>query len=294
MKRVLVTGSTGMLGKDLIRIFNADTNYDVFGLSRGASNDLPNSKQFHIDLALPFSLDSITTEPDIIIHTAALTDLGLCEQKPQLAEQVHVEASRILAGKLSKSGKFIYISTDSVFDGIRGNYSERDSPNPLNTYAFTKLKGELGVKDENKGATTIVRTNIYGFHIPLKASLAEWAYKEWKDGKKISGFSDTIFNAVHTQQLATIVKFMVDNEVDYPVVNIGSDEAVSKYDFLEKFRVALGVSEDLLKVALSTDYPSAIQRPLNTSLDTTLLSTFYKVPSFENGIRQWISGITNL
>jgi dTDP-4-dehydrorhamnose reductase len=288
MKKILITGSTGMLGSDLVKGFLALEQYEVYGLGRSVSPLMPLANQFVTDLALPFDTAIIDITPDVIIHTAALTDLNVCEQNPALADQIHSVASRSLAKLSGKNTLFIYISSDSIFNGEKGMYSETDAPDPLNVYALSKLKGEHAVLHENKGLTTIIRTNIYGFHLPMKNSLAEWAYREWAAGKKIYGFTDIIFNAVFTSQLVAIIHFLIDHHAVFPVLNVGSDTAISKYDFLEKFGQALRIDSNLLKPALSSDVPSTIARPKNTSLDTSLLSSFYRVPDFASGIQQWL------
>lgn len=289
MKRILITGVTGMLGSDLARMFSSMGKYEVFGLGRSISSAIPKANQFIVDLKETDQIERLNFIPDIIIHTAAITDLNLCEKDPEMANQVHVEASRALASLCGKQSIFFYISTDSVFDGTKGNYSESDIPSPLNVYAKSKLRGEYEVQKLVGDRAIILRTNIYGFHLPLKNSMAEWAYKEWMLGKTISGFTDTIFNAVYTHQLAEIIGRIIDSNILYPVINIGSNEAISKFDFLEKFRKKLNIDKALLKPALSTSFPSAIMRPKNTSLNTTLLSTFYSVPDFETGISNWIN-----
>ena len=289
MKKVLITGSTGMLGSDLIRTFNAAPQYDIYGLSRTYSPLLAESKQYIIDLAEPSQISRIDISPDVIIHTAAITDLNFCENNPRLAELVNSEATGHLAGIAGKHTLFIYISTDSIFDGKEGGYNESDLPNPLNIYARSKLEGEKSILRQNKGMTTILRTNIYGFHVPMKNSLAEWAYREWSYGKKICGFSDIIFNAVFTYQLATIIKFMIDEGIGEQILNVGSNTAISKYAFLKKFREILGFADSFLEGSLSDRYPAKIERPRNTSLNTSLLSKYCSVPDFESGIREWIN-----
>jgi dTDP-4-dehydrorhamnose reductase len=290
MKKILITGSTGMLGTDLVRLFSADSQYDVYGLSRSKNSMLASSKQIIMDLALPFEPADFEVSPDVIIHTAALTDLGLCERQPELADQIHVRATRLLQTVLKK-GRFFYISTDSVFDGLTGNYSENDLPNPLNVYAQTKLKGEQVILSKTENIHSTIRTNIYGFHMPFKNSLIEWAIREWKEGKKISGFSDTIFNAVYTADLARIIKFLIDENINCPLLNIGSNRAISKFDFLELLRRQLNIDPALLFANSSDDFVSTIRRPKNTSLNVDLLSSFYMPPTFENGIEECVADI---
>lgn len=293
MKKVLITGASGMLGSDFIRTFRSKSEYEVFGLGRTSKPELEEN-QFLTDITKPIAPHTIGIIPDVIIHTAALTDLNRCEEAPDLAHRVNVDGSRHVAALAGRNTLFFYISTDSVFDGEKGDYSEKDKPNPRNAYAKSKLDGERAVLETNKGFTSIIRTNIYGLNIPMKNSLAEWAYREWQSGKVISGFSDIVFNAVFTGQLVDVIAYLIDRDLKIPILNVGSDEALSKYNFLERFRKVLRAEANLLKEARSTDFPSRVPRPKNTSLNTTLLSALYKVPDFNSGIMQWMASASNI
>jgi dTDP-4-dehydrorhamnose reductase len=288
MKKILITGSSGMLGSDLVRHLSKFKKYEIFGLGRVKSTLLPDKKQVLIDLAQPFSFKRLNLQPDVVIHTAAITDLSFCEKNPELAHTVHVDATRRLMEALEFGSKFIYISTDSVFDGDRGDYTEQDIPNPLNVYARTKLLGEKALLESGSKGVTVLRTNIYGFNKPFKNSLAEWAFQEWIKRKQISGFTDVFFNAVYTGQLAEIIEHLIHHNLFLPILNVGSSEAMSKYAFLKSLATRLKVSESFLKPALSSDFPTALPRPRNTSLNVKLLSTLLPLPTFEKGVSDWV------
>jgi dTDP-4-dehydrorhamnose reductase len=293
MTKILLTGSTGMLGNALIRAFLPDKRYALTGMGRSRTDLLHRQEQLQVDFSQPASIRAQNIEVDVAIHTAALTDLKLCESQPDLARKVHVDASAEVAGKVKPGGLFIYISTDSVFDGRKGNYAESDVPSPLNVYASTKLKGEE-VCTSVFSRTMTLRTNIYGFHNPLRGSLAEWAYVEWRKGNTISGFTDVIFNALYVGQLADIIKTIVDKGLYQPLLNVASQEVMSKYQFLDLFRSKLELPESLVRKASSVDFPSPIQRPPDTSLDITLLKSFYNAPSIGDGLAQWIRDVRQL
>jgi dTDP-4-dehydrorhamnose reductase len=293
MKRILITGSTGMLGSELVTLFQGSDGFETYGLS-SSQNPKLGTNQFVVDLANPQGIKSLGFIPDIIIHTAALTDLALCEREPALAKRINAEASGIIASHSDSKTLVFYISTDSVFDGRKGNYAESDTPNPVNVYAKTKLEGEEELRKKCKGKSIVVRTNIYGVHHPMKNSLCEWAYQSWLANKSISGFADTVFNAVYTGQLSHILKTLIHTPNLPDTINIGSGEAISKFDFLELFRKKLKIEGAKLTKAVSTDFPSAIQRPKNTSLDTSLLSTYLKVPDYDQGLTLWLRDITKL
>lgn len=292
MIKVLVTGPTGMLGSSLIRTFITDKRYAVFGMGRSLTHLLPKGNQILVDFSQPTSVKALDIDVDIIIHTAALTDLNVCELQPELAYKINVESTGEIAAKLKAGGTMLYISTDSVFDGKKGNYTESDLPIPLNTYAQTKLEGEK-VSQVKFPETTIVRTNIYGFHEPLKNSLAEWAFQQWSVEKTISGFTDVIFNALYTGQLSKVLKFIIDNRIKFPIVNVASKQHMSKYEFLRVLKGKLGLTKNLLTPSSSDQFPSPIRRPLNTSLDISLLEKFHKPPSITEGLDQWVSEVRN-
>lgn len=277
-----------MLGNKLVSQFQGLEGFETYGLS-SSKNPKLGSNQFVIDLTKPFDTKSLGFIPDIIIHSAALTDLALCEREPALAKRLNADASGIVAGLSNSSTLVIYISTDSVFDGHKGNYRETDITNPLNVYAKTKLEGEQEVRKKCKGKSLVLRTNIYGMHHPMKNSMCEWAYQSWTMNKSISGFTDIVFNAVYTGQLSYILKELIHARELPDTLNIGSNESISKYDFLELFRRKLKMEDIRLSKAVSTDFPSAIERPKDTSLDTSVLATYLKVPDYDHGLSMWMS-----
>jgi dTDP-4-dehydrorhamnose reductase len=293
--RLLITGHSGMLGSELAFYFNSYEDYEVFGLGRSKTNILSNERQYI------FNLESFKSEQlegntfDIIIHTAALTDINLCESNKQLADRLNIDASVEIA-KLAKScnAKLFYISTDSVFNGTAGNYNETEIPSPLNYYAFTKYNGELKVMDFYEKKSLIVRTNIYGLNQPFRNTIVEWALKEWAKNKQINGFEDVYFNALYTGQLASILKNLIELNVEEKILNIGSSEFISKYDFLNKLRLKFGFENGLLKKSKSLEFISNIKRPLNTTLNLSKLEKILDIPTFEDGINKLANKFRNI
>ena len=193
-KKILLTGHTGMLGREIVRKFKDKSSYQLIGLSRKKST-LMEIEQVECDLYKTEKLLHVIEklQPDIIIHAAGLVSLKTCEVSPYLADAIHVEATHILASYRPNKTKFIYISTDSVFDGKTGNYKETDLTKPLNYYSKSKLEGEKVAVQSNSKAV-VFRANIYGVHSPSGNSLLEWALNELKRKNKITGFSDVFFN----------------------------------------------------------------------------------------------------
>ena len=151
--KIAVTGASGMLGTALIYKFG--DQYQVYATSRSQGLIKKNVYWHCFDLTDLERLDSwlLKTKPDVVIHCAAMVNVDECEIKEDLAYQLHVKTTEIIANFLNNhDGQLIYISSDSVFDGYKKNkYSEEDLTNPLNVYSKTKLLGENSVLSMKKG-----------------------------------------------------------------------------------------------------------------------------------------------
>lgn len=280
--RILITGSSGMLGKEIFNEFLKNDN-NVFGVDLKSNSSLPERAQIVGDLTEKKFVLSVLKDidPDIIIHCAALVNLDTCEKNKGIADKIHVAATKLLSQYKSGSTKLIYISTDSVFDGKKGNYLETDKPNPINYYAKSKLAGELKAKFNSNHI--IIRTNIFGFNTPLKGSLAEWAINNLENNKAIKGFTDVVFNAIYTKHLAKIISTLCS--IDYKgTINIASANKVSKYEFLRLLSQELNFSKLLLGESTSKDINFTIPRPKITSLNTDKIQKITILPSVEEGI----------
>lgn len=285
MAKILITGYTGMLGKDVTEIFSDDHLYDVYGISRH-NNGKIKKNQFIGDITdvpfLCYTIDKI--KPKIIVHCAANTNIDDCEKNKDYIYKLHVESSNLLSLYNPHHTKFIYISTDSVFDGIKGNYSESDKPVPLNYYAESKLKGE-GVILKNNPNAIIIRTNIYGFHCPAKASLVEWALDNLLKNKAVLGFTDVYFNPVYTKQLSRIIKKIVEKNNIYGIINLASSRFISKYEFLVELSKVFGFSQSLISKASIEDSKLVAIRPRNTTLNIAKLNNMLnEVPDLYSGL----------
>jgi dTDP-4-dehydrorhamnose reductase len=192
MLKILVTGGNGMLGNEL-------KNHIPKASYMLGKNDLDLSNLNLVDNILPYDYD-------IIIHTAAYTNISYSENFPQKAFNLHAGVIPFLQ---SRCKKLIYISAQGK------NYNQ--------VYFKTKLKGEkLTLKRETD---LVIRTNIYG-----NGGLVNWALKELNKGSKINGYTDVIFNPLSTLQLSKII---VESFQESGIINTGTKSIISKYDFLK-------------------------------------------------------------
>jgi dTDP-4-dehydrorhamnose reductase len=269
--RVLVTGANGMLGNRVANILKQfGANVTLTSRNKGA----PREYVYAGNLLNDEFLDQIISKRfDIILHTAAFVNLKYCEANSLAADRLH---GYIVPKLVDACEKFIYISTDSVFDGVSGNYKPHDSPQPLNAYAHSKVIGEQCSLQNDR--SLVVRSNIYGFNSSLRTSLFEWSINNMLQQKPIIGYDNIIFNPLYVNQLSRYLVFLIQN--DYcGIVNAASERFISKYDFLFSVRKIFQLNSTILKRQSAVD--GEVFRPKNTTLNTGSMDIKY---SLQDGI----------
>ena len=263
--RMLVTGAGGLLGASFAiaasQLYSVAACFGRHHLIRdgveGFSLDLRRNDETMALLA--------RARPEIVVHLAALTNVDYCETHPGEAEEVNVGITERLAVWAAANGaRFLLMSTDSVFDGRHGGYTENDEPHPLNRYAATKLAAERVVQASGL-KHLIVRASIYGWNAQPKNSLAEWILSRLEAGQYVPGFTDVIFAPLLVNTLADIMLTMIRKGAS-GVYHVASRDAVSKFDFACAVAAAFGYADRLIVptvVGTSLKAP----RPRNTALD---------------------------
>jgi len=228
---ILITGGTGILGKELIKLFPSSLHPTHKELELSEKNDV-----------LKFMKNN---RVNVIIHAAALTGVRDCEENKSKAWQYNVTATENLVNAFVTyypQGYFVYISTACVFDGHRGMYTENDIPHPENFYALTKLLGEFIVKKLSK--YLIIRTNFV-------------AKTEWKYPK---AFTDRFGTYLFSQDVALGIKSVMDNNLQ-GIVHIVGDSKISMHDLAKKL-------SPLVEPMTITEYQGPALT-MDMSLDTT-------------------------
>jgi len=250
--RILVTGASGLLGLNLC-LHLADDHH-VFGVLHSQELYKPPFKTFACDLNNDHSLGSLIykTRPDLLIHCAAMANVDACESQPEAAQRVNAELPGVLAALCKKKGiRFTHISTDAVFDGKMGDYTEEDNPNPLSVYARTKLEGERIVTAEYREAI-VARVNFYGFSLSGHRSLAEFFLNNLKTGSPVNGFVDVMFCPLYVIDLVDTLMMMVSKELK-GLYHVVSPESLSKYAFGVKIADKFGFDKNLIQPKSVTD-----------------------------------------
>ena len=253
--RILVTGSKGQLGAEVVEVLAARPHHEVVGL------DLPEHDVADRDVVL----GAITQwQPDAIIHAAALTEVDRCETDVELAYRVNAVGTRFVADGARRVGAHVvYVSTDYVFDGLKSApYVEWDEPNPQSVYGRTKLAGEREIDP----GWTIARTSwLCGRH---GSNMVRTLLRLAKERDEVRFVEDQVGHPTFTADLAPmLVKLAVERVPG--VFHTTNSGAVSWYEFAREVFAAAGHDPDRVR-PISTrelDPPRPAPRPANSVLD---------------------------
>ena len=287
---IVVTGASGLLGINIIAA-TSGLSREVAGTCYHNALRVPGVQIRSVDLTDRQATREViaTLRPTSIIHCAAATNVDWCEDHPEEADQVNVQASSFLAEIAQElNARFVYISTDSVFDGKRGNYSETDPPAPLSVYANSKLRGEREVLRRHS-SPLIVRVTIYGWSAQSKPSFAEWILDEIAAGRQVRGFSDVYFCPLLANDLAEALLTMLDGGLSGIYHAVGS-ERISKYDFAKRVAGMFNLgTDDVVPVSILAARLRA-PRPIDPSLNTAKIraSLGRPMPDVDAGLRRFL------
>jgi len=251
---------------------------------------VPGAQMFAIDLTARQAVDKIVAKvhPRSIIHCAAATNVDWCEDHSQEAERINVDATASLAeAALKLAAHFVYVSTDAVFDGKRGNYSETDEPSPLNVYAKSKLRGEQEVLRRCPSAL-IVRVNIYGWNAENKQSLAEWILHQLALNKTVPGFTDMYFAPLLANDLAEVLLTMLDCGLN-GIYHVVGSERLSKYEFARRVAATFGIDPSGVAPTRVAEAKLRAPRAPDLSLSTGKIrdALGHPMPDVESGLRRF-------
>jgi len=265
MERLIITGASGLLGSKLIELAKKD--YTVIPLHK--TKPL-HSNSLKLDITDTTEVLNLFNElkPDVVIHTASETNVDKCETEKEHAWKTNVEGTRNLALACSQaSAKLVYISTDYVFDGEKGRYTEEDKPNPINYYGVTKLEGENQVTQNCKHYTILRTSVLYGWH-PWKQNFATWTINQLKQNKEITVVKDHYNTPTLADNLAEIAIEAVQKDLQ-GLYHASGSERISRYEFTRKIAKTFQLNTNLIKpIKMSQLTVWIAKRPGDSSLNT--------------------------
>jgi len=277
LKKVLITGGSGLLGTALIEQYKNNSNLYATFLRHQPRDAIA----IHLDLLNVKSISEFIKKisPDLIVHTAAAKDITWCQHNGKIAHAINVIGTRhLVKAAQSNDAKLIYISTDAVFDGVKGLYSESDEAIPVNTYGRTKLDGEIECLRYEK--SLVIRSSFYGFsNYREKESFIPASVRRLAKGETVYAAIDRVSNPLEVSLLSKIICEIGDDVNG--LLHLGCMDSMNNFEIGREIAKVFGYDTSLIKEIKFADVKneSDLDYPLNTSLNTDKASKFVSIPS---------------
>lgn len=266
--RFLITGASGQLGGYLLSELQGRA--DLSAWSGSSSGDLfgvpllPVALTNHQDIATAFA----AARPDVVIHCAALARIADCHRDPERARLVNVAATEVLVGLCSRARtRFVYVSTDLVFDGQRGRYREDDVPAPLSVYGRTKYAAEEHALTNPRGVVARVSL-LYGPSLNGHTSFFDEQTIALGTGRNLTLFTDEWRTPLHLRTAATALVELALSPVT-GVLHIGGPERLSRYEMGVRLAASLRADPSVINGVTQASMSAPEPRPRDVSLDSS-------------------------
>lgn len=258
--KILITGAFGQLGRAIST--KLKENNTLFQTGRS----LPDGQHgIYLDIQNKLLVKEVIdlTNPDLIINAAAMTNVDGCENNPDLAKEINIAGVQHLCE--SFDGKIIHLSTDYVFDGTSGPYSETDNVNPISIYGETKLASERIILSQNKKHLVIRGNVIYDDSNYTNASFLNWVVNSLKENQSINVVNDQFNNPTWTESLADVIAMCCSNEIS-GLWHWGDGDLLSRFDFALKIANAYELDSSLIQPISTKELNQKAPRPLKSGL----------------------------
>lgn len=274
-KRILVIGSNGMLGQRLVHFLNQSPNNELLCASFEEESFMPNVAYKKIDITQKNQVRELISNffPDYIINTAAFTNVDKSEVEKENAWKINVNGvENISLYAWTVDAHLIHFSTDYIFDGKSGPYSENDKPNPICYYGRTKLASENSMRASGV-RFTVIRTNIlYGPAKYGRPDFVRWVINSVREGKVIRIVADQIGNPTYVDDLVSAISSVIEFKKE-GIYNIGGPEFLSRFDFALRIADYFDLDEKLIQPIKTKELNQPAPRPLKSGLITLKAET---------------------
>jgi dTDP-4-dehydrorhamnose reductase len=268
-KRILITGANGMLGQRTIHFYKQLDNLEILGTSVEEKPVFSGIDYLSCDLMRRDQIKKVVSDfcPDFIINTAAFTNVDLSETEREIAWKINVKGVEYLSeAARAIDTHIIHISSDYIFDGTNGPYSEKDKPNPIGYYGRTKLASENALKISG-AIYTILRTNVLYGIADSRPDFVRWVVKSVRDGNKINIVTDQVNNPTFIDDLVQAIS-KVSEFKKQGIYNIGGREFLTRFEFCKIIADVFGLDKSLIKPILTEQLNQKAKRPLKSGLLT--------------------------
>ena len=289
--KILITGANGLLGQKLIELLLRKDGVDIIATARG------NARIQGLDLAQYHALDVTNNSavidlfkslrPEVVIHTAAMTQVDDCELSQEECKVANIEAVRnIVEGCEVINAHLVHLSTDFIFDGSEGPLTEDAEPNPVNFYGETKLAAEKLIFKSSISWSIARTVLVYGVVPGLsRSNIILWVKESLENGKTINVVDDQWRTPTLAEDLAQGCWLMAKNKAT-GVFNISGIDMLTPYDMAQMVAEHFHLDNKYIKRANSSTFSQPAKRPAKTGffIDKAINELGFQPHSFKQGI----------
>ena len=290
-KKILVTGSNGLLGQKLTDMLRYHSDYELIASSKG-ENRYPETEGYtyeQLDVTDYIDIERLIVkyQPYAVIHTAAMTNVDQCESEKEACQKLNVDSVAHLI-KLANQHPFylVHLSTDFIFDGTTGPYKETDAPNPLSLYGHSKNDAELLLLASNINYSILRTIIVYGVAAAMsRSNIVLWAKGALEKGSPIKVVNDKYRMPTLAEDLAKACILAIEKRAQ-GMFHISGKDYMSVIEMVRRIAKFFKLDDSIIEETDSSTLNQAAARPPKTGfvLDKAIHELGYAPHSFEEGL----------
>lgn len=269
--KILLTGANGLIGRKVIRLLIQGSGHQIYATSQKRLQFGQGVDFFTVNLVYS-DLNKLidTIRPDVLIHCAAMASPDACEVDRYSSNKINVEVTYRLATACRDYGThMIFLSSDLIFDGQKGDYTETDAPSPISYYGETKVEAENSILGLNIGATIVRTSLVFGYEEHLaRPNIALKVIDHLKGKKPYRIAADQLRTPTFAEDLASALITLAEKRTG-GVFNISGDQKISVYDFSKQIAAVFNYDDSCLIPVSTKELAEPAKRPLDSSLNIT-------------------------
>jgi dTDP-4-dehydrorhamnose reductase len=286
LDKIIITGSNGLLGQKLVKLFLSKTDYEIHAFSRGENRMMITEgyTYYSIDITEKENLALLVTkiQPQFIINTAAMTNVDACELQQQECNLINVEAVvNIVELCNGYDIHLIHLSTDFIFDGQKnGIYTEEDSPNPLSHYGLSKLRSEQIILSAGINYTILRTVLVYGVvDRKDRSNIVLWVKESLEGKERINVVTDQFRMPTYAEDLAEACYLSIKTRA-VGIYNVSSNELMSIYDIALEIADTFDLDASYINSIETSALNLPAKRPFRTEFDLNKSIRVLSLPSY--------------
>ncbi len=269
--KILITGSNGLLGQAISSVFSRESDYEIVQTSAEEKSYLDYGFTYRtLDITVKDDVKKAIEfyEPDVIINCAAFTNVDRCETEREMSWKINVDGVKnLIIGARRSNSKIVHFSTDYVFDGKNGPYTEEAVPNPISFYGREKLASENALITSDIKSAIIRTLVLFGIGNNVKPNFALWMLEELRNNRSVNIVTDQISNVTMIDDLAFGTLKIVEKDCT-GIYNIAGADILSRYDFAMKMCEVFKLKKELVFPVTTASLNQPAPRPLKSGLIT--------------------------